>query len=495
MPPGLPFSALLLACAAAPAASQLAVATFASTAFAPSPSAASSVPSLDIAAAVAPPFSSVRFSGTIAAAAAQTISFSLVTDGAVRLWVSDWLVIDAADAADAPRALQAFQGVPFAGAGAPLPFRLEYARGGADAPAASALVLSWAGNFTQSAVVPPSAFAPAVAPAEAQRQRLKDRMLSPAVQWQTWWNPSMGSHVRMPSGFALDVTLAELATGAVLGEIIVFPRQQPAITLAGPHSYNGSDYSNVRLDAWLGRACSVVIETTVTGNAGADLFLLATAAGAGCEGLALMVSGAMLWGRAGAVALAGPGVISATAPGLPNTTAWAVGAQPITGFNGSAPGPFRGAPGFVLPLSAAGVVGVCTGAGRADAATMRAAIDAASARQATALAKWGELSDVYVPMATVIAWNSIYTPYEGVVTPVSRGWDFGHGYVIFEWDNYFLAYMASLEAESLDIAYSNLIQLTLGRTLEGFVPNHVSGPEKDVGITEPYVGARIALAM
>jgi hypothetical protein len=55
--------------------------------------------------------------------------------------------------------------------------------------------------------------------------------------------------------------------------------------------------------------------------------------------------------------------------------------------------------------------------------------------------------------------------------------------------------MASLDAEALDISYSNLIQLTLGRTLEGFVPNHVSGPEKDVGITEPYVGARIALAI
>jgi hypothetical protein len=38
-------------------------------------------------------------------------------------------------------------------------------------------------------------------------------------------------------------------------------------------------------------------------------------------------------------------------------------------------------------------------------------------------------------------------------------------------DNYLLAYMASLEAESLDIAYSNLIQTSLMRTMEGFVPN------------------------
>ena len=419
---------LLLGLAAAPAASQLSVTSFASTAFAPAPGAASTVPNLDIGAAVAPPFSSARFGGTIVAAAAQTLSFSLVTDGAVRLWVGDWLVIDAPAAADAPRAISAFQGVPFAGAGAPLPFRLEYVRGGAAAPAASALVLSWAGNYTQLAVVPPLAFFPAIAPSESRRQELKDRMLSPAVQWQTYWNPSMGTHVRMPSGFAVDVTLADLPTGAVLGEIIVFRQQQPAITLVGPHSYNGSDYSNLRLDAWLGRDCSVVIESTVVGANSADLFLLATASGAGCEGLALMVSGAMLWGRAGAVAGAGPGAIAATTPGLPNTTAWAVGAVPAAAFNGSAPGPFRGAPGFVLPLAATGVAGVCTGAARADVAAMRAAIDAAAARQAVALAKWGtELADVYEPMQSVIAWNTIYTPYEGVVTPVSRGWDFGHG--------------------------------------------------------------------
>ena len=45
------------------------------------------------------------------------------------------------------------------------------------------------------------------------------------------------------------------------------------------------------------------------------------------------------------------------------------------------------------------------------------------------------------------------------------------GYVLFDWDNFLLAYMASLEAESLDIAYSNLIQTAQMRTMEGFVPN------------------------
>ena len=66
---------------------------------------------------------------------------------------------------------------------------------------------------------------------------------------------------------------------------------------------------------------------------------------------------------------------------------------------------------------------------------MQSAISAAKARQETILRKWANptLTTLYEPMATVLAWNTIYTPYEGVVTPVSRGWDFGSGYVLFDW--------------------------------------------------------------
>jgi hypothetical protein len=65
---------------------------------------------------------------------------------------------------------------------------------------------------------------------------------------------------------------------------------------------------------------------------------------------------------------------------------------------------------------------------------MLAAIAQAQARLAASQAAWGpELAPVYLPMATVLAWNTMFTPLEGVVTPVSRGWDFGEGYVLFDW--------------------------------------------------------------
>jgi hypothetical protein len=63
---------------------------------------------------------------------------------------------------------------------------------------------------------------------------------------------------------------------------------------------------------------------------------------------------------------------------------------------------------------------------------MQAAIAAARAVVQASFAKYGDLADIYEAMASLLAWNTMFTPVEGVVTPVSRGWDFGAGYVIFD---------------------------------------------------------------
>ena len=42
---------------------------------------------------------------------------------------------------------------------------------------------------------------------------------------------------------------------------------------------------------------------------------------------------------------------------------------------------------------------------------------------------YGNLSEAYKARQTVIAWNTIFDPHEGIVTPVSRGWNFGAGSV------------------------------------------------------------------
>ena len=77
---------------------------------------------------------------------------------------------------------------------------------------------------------------------------------------------------------------------------------------------------------------------------------------------------------------------------------------------------------------------------------------------------------------------------------MTRGWQRGGtGYVVFPWDNLFLAYMASLDEESLDISFSNLLQIALARTQDGFVPNFASAYHVSYDRTEPQIGAFVAL--
>ena len=450
-----------------------------SSAFAPAASATTTtVPSLAASSFCAGDTCSARWRAMVVLPVADLITFSLTTDGAVKLWVDDHLVID--DNSQQLRTLLAELNVSFI-ANVPQKLRLDYLSA---AGATSSATLSWAGNVTAAGPVPAAALSVALPAGEAERIALAERLLVPAVAWQTYYNPSMGAHVRMPQAFALYATLADTRDNSTLGDLIVYRRAHPAVTLVGQHSYNGSDFSELTVSAWKGIDCAVTFSTATSAD-GADLYFLATANGTQCSLLALIVQPQMLWERVGIISASGPGAVRAVTPGFPDTTVFAAGATPA---------PWKGdATQWALPLNG-GAVGYSTGAAPATVAAMQIAVDAARARQAAIVNAWGpELAPLYEPMASVIAWNTMFTPYEGVVTPVSRGRDFGAGYVIFDWDNLFCAYMASLEARSLDIAYNNLIQIVLARTMEGFVPNFASGFHVSYDRTEPQIGAFVML--
>jgi hypothetical protein len=105
---------------------------------------------------------------------------------------------------------------------------------------------------------------------------------------------------------------------------------------------------------------------------------------------------------------------------------------------------------------------------------------------------FGGLAEVYKAIQTAVAWDTIYEPeHQRVVSPVSRIWNVSWGgYVLFDWDNYFAAYMASLESKEL--AYANAVEMTRGITESGFVPNFetVNGI-KSRDRSEPPVGSLI----
>jgi putative isomerase len=492
-------SLLLLVLGAAslltPARSQMiSVTSWPNTAYAP-PSAGTTtlIPSVNLTGSAAiPDYTTWRFQGTVACTITDLITFSLVTDGGVRLWIDDHLVLDDGNAANttapSPRTSVAEIRIPFT-AGIPQPIRLEYARWtGTGVPTVQ---LFWEGNTTVLGPVPSDAFTPIISDAELQRWAVRSRLVNPPVAWQTYDNPTMGAHVNMPSGFTIGATLADLSTNSVLGNIIVFRRSNPAVTEVGGHSLNGSDYTELHIGQWRGRDCDITFATTVA-NGGQDLQFLASSNGTDCSKLVLLLVPSMARERAGAFSAGLDGSsITADLPGFPSITLHAVGASPVP-FQAN-----RSVPTLALPLdpegAGAGVVGYYTGQ-PTTVPVMQASIAAAKAVQAQEKTRWGPLADVYDPMASVLAWNTMFTPFEGVITPVSRGWDFGQGYVLFDWDNYFLSYMASIEGGYLkDVAYMNLIQLSLSRTLTGFVANYVSGLRASYDRTEPQIGAYVIL--
>jgi hypothetical protein len=438
-PAALAAAALLLAVAgSAPrAAAQLLLDTWPNVAFAPAAAATSST-----AAAVnltddasVPPWSSLRYAGLLTWPTNATLNFTLRTDGGVRLWVDDHLVVDDGGnhTPGAPRLSGPFLSMPFT-AGVPQPVRLEYSHWG---DGGATLQLLWSDDASPTpALVPPGALSPVVSDAQRQRQALRDRLLAPAVPWQTYYNPSMGSHMHMPSGVTVDATLGDASDDGgkkLLGDIWVYRQFNPAAVRQGLHSADGSDYTEVSVAAWKWRDCNVTLQTTVVNAPAApQLQFLATPVGAGCDGLVLLVSPHVAVERAGNCTPA-PGSGAAgfvcTAPGFDPIT--------VTPLGGPSPTPFPAAtatPYFALPLSpAGGPVGYVAGAGAVPAvATVQANLAAArDALHASAVARFGAPdAEVYEALHSVFAWNTIFTPIDGVVTPVGRTWDFGSGYSV-----------------------------------------------------------------
>ena len=96
---------------------------------------------------------------------------------------------------------------------------------------------------------------------------------------------------------------------------------------------------------------------------------------------------------------------------------------------------------------------------------------------------------------STLAWLTIFNPYEGIFIVQTRDWDFGYGYVLFEWDSYLATYMLTMLDHSLAkrVAVSTYLQMTKARTTNsdglGFVPNYASATVVSRDRTEPPLAA------
>ena len=97
---------------------------------------------------------------------------------------------------------------------------------------------------------------------------------------------------------------------------------------------------------------------------------------------------------------------------------------------------------------------------------------------------------------TTLGWDTIYEPEKGrVISPVSRVWSVGWGgYVLFDWDTFFAATLASIGDK--DLAYANAVEILREETKQGFVPNYArAGGWKSEDRSEPPVGAITVLGL
>ncbi|MGI4730827.1 MAG: MGH1-like glycoside hydrolase domain-containing protein [Janthinobacterium lividum] len=319
--------------------------------------------------------------------------------------------------------------------------------------------------------------------------------------WNSWDTNTVTGQVLLPYGLEIRLGVKKDSaenTNAFLpmaligrkaaGEETVFP---------GPHSYDGS-YTELRLK-W--RGIELRLETAHVGD---DLVMLVTplstparppsALGAAAaranttfrsdteatsQAPIAILSANMIWNLPGTVAREGRDMV-ARLPGNV-VTIHAAGPEiaevqvPVTG------------PYFAYRLDRP--AGISTGPAR-TLTEIIALVAKAKAGFVERTSAAGTAAEVRGAIETVLGWDTIYDPAGGrVMSPVSRIWNQNWGgYVLFDWDTFFAATMASLG--SRDLAYANALEVLNEVTPAGFVPNFArAGGWKSWDRSEPPVGA------
>jgi len=327
-------------------------------------------------------------------------------------------------------------------------------------------------------------------PESAPYQQLQHRL---AKGWNTWDVHSVATHVLLPEGLAIHVGLKHNTTSygdAFLGDALIGRLDKGAeVVTPGPHAWDGS-YTQADFE-WRGHKWR--IESAHDGD---DLVLLVTPmAEAAPSALAptVVFSVGTEGGKfAGPAGYAGHGIVAVT--GLDSSieidcTCWGDPNE----FKGALP---LGSPYFAVSLNApVGVSTVQLGMGGESKIPrtvdqIRSVIDRQRATYEQSIKAAGANGPILDAIETTIGWDTIYEPEkQRVISPVSRVWSVGWGgYVLFDWDTFFAATLASIGDK--DLAYANAIEILRESTAQGFVPNYArAGDWKSSDRSEPPVGA------
>jgi hypothetical protein len=315
-----------------------------------------------------------------------------------------------------------------------------------------------------------------VLPRSSEYARVQQRL---SRGWNTWDVNSVTTQVLLPEGFAIRIGLkhnASLNSDAFLADALIGRLNKDAEQVfPGPHAWDGS-YTELRL-SW--RQHSLSIQSARDGD---DLVLLAKPLPSDVKASlppTIVFSTGVLWNREGAASRVKDHIElrsrSSTVP------VYFAGKQ-TTSLNVPVVGPY-----FSSDLTEA--VGISTGKPR-SLEQIQSVLEQQRTAYERSNASAGSSAPIAGAIQSVLGWDTIYEPtFQRVISPVSRVWSTGWGgYVLFDWDTFFAASMASIG--SRDLAYADAIETLREATSQGFVPNYArAGGWKSFDRSEPPVGA------
>jgi len=296
--------------------------------------------------------------------------------------------------------------------------------------------------------------------------------------WTTYNVYSILSHVRLADGLALNIGLKEYRDGRYLKETLI-GRRGPCVEEVRPglHAYDHS-YTEATV-SWQDIEFSVESATD-----GGDVVLLVTPKKLQKYPSMLVLETGFLYNKPGYVLHTGDTLTASS--DLGETVIYTTGKRAEHDANIMTQSPYFACE-FTEPIV------FCTGRCR-TVAEARALMDKNAAALKASFARYGENAPIYEAIQCAVAWDTTYDARrDRIASPISRLWSIGAGgFVLFCWDNYFCAFMASLESK--DLAYANAIEITREQVAAGMVPNvawGTGGSSEDR--SQPPVGAAMLL--
>jgi len=292
-----------------------------------------------------------------------------------------------------------------------------------------------------------------------------------AKGWNTWNTNSVLSHVLLPEAISVDFYLKDNSKGEILKEALIGKRgKESEEVLPLAHSYNGS-YTEL-IVTW--NDIKLKIQSSANDK---NISFLLTPQDKNEQGEVLISPQEIWWDRDGKISVAANQILF----DLPSGTIRLFAHGKAVEQDNSAASYLAFSAGDEIALSTEEDLSV---------SEIRQKINDAKASYENNKSKYGNNNEVYNAMQNSLAWNMIYDP-EGYreLTTVNRLWNtYRGGFVIFCWDNYFAAYMHSLDNKAL--AYANAIEMTNAITESGFVPNlSASKGIKSSDRSQPPVGS------